>query len=65
MCVHLQFQRCGIGRLLIEYGLAKVDDLGLESFIEATSTGQSLYAQYGYRPIMSLNVDMDHADASK
>ena len=42
----------------MEWGLAKVDDLGLDSFIEATGIGQSLYAQYGYRPIRSVNVDM-------
>ena len=49
----------------MEWGLAKVDHLGLESFIEATGTGQNLYAQYGYRPIKSVNVDMNRADASE
>ena len=35
----------------MEWGLAKLDSLGLESFIEATGPGKGLYAKYGYQSL--------------
>lgn len=65
MCVYPQFQRRGIGRLLMEWGLAKIDSLGLESFIEATGMGMGLYAEYGYRPVKVVDVDVQREDSSE
>ena len=64
MCVYPEFQRRGLGRLLMEWGLAKIDSLGLESFIEATDSGTGLYAMCGYRPVKKVIVNVDRADAS-
>ena len=62
MCVYPQFQRRGIGHLLMAWGLVKIDSLGLESFIEATDSGKGLYAKCGFRPVKVVTVDMSHPD---
>ena len=64
MCVYPEFQRRGVGRLLMEWGLAKIDGLGLESFIEATDSGKGLYARCGYRSVKKVSVNVDRADAT-
>ncbi|KAL9066600.1 MAG: hypothetical protein Q9161_007430 [Pseudevernia consocians] len=64
MCVYPEFQRRGVGRLLMEWGLAKIDGLGLESFIEATDSGKGLYARCGYRFVKKVSVNVDRADAT-
>lgn len=64
MCVYQRFQRCGVGRLLMNWGLAKMDSLGLESFIEATDSGKGLYAKCGYRSVEKVSVNMDRAEPS-
>ena len=64
MCVYPKFQRCGVGRLLMEWGLAKMDSLGLESFIEATDSGKALYARCGYRSVEKVSVNVDRVDPS-
>ncbi len=48
----------------MEWGLAKIDGLGLESFIEATDSGKRLYASCGYRTVKRVSVNMDRADPS-
>ena len=64
MCVYQRFQRRGIGRLLMDWGLAKMDDLGLESFIEATGFGKGLYMKCGYRSVQEVSVNMDRVEPS-
>ena len=64
MCVLSKHQRHGIGSLLMEWGLNRIDALGLESFIEATSNGKYLYAEYGYRLVKVVNVNMARTNAS-
>lgn len=64
MCVYPKFQKRGLGRLLMEWGLAKMDGLGLEGFIEATESGKGLYANCGYRSVEDVSVNVDRADPS-
>ena len=64
MCVNPDFQKRGLGRLLMEWGLAKMDGLGLEGFIEATDSGKGLYAKCGYRFVEEVSVNVDQADPS-
>lgn len=65
MCVLPELQRRGLGSRLMTWGLERTDKLGLESFIEATGPGQTLYATCGYRPVRSVEVDMEKVDAGK
>ena len=64
MCVYPEFQRRGVGRALMDWGLAKTDSLGLESFIEATDSGEGLYAKCGYRSVKNVSVNVDRPDPS-
>ena len=48
----------------MEWGLAKMDSLGLEGFIEATDSGKGLYAKCGYRSVKKVSVNVDRADPS-
>ena len=48
----------------MEWGLTKMDTLGLESFIEATDIGKSLYAKNGYQLVNTVSVVIDRPDPS-
>ena len=42
------YRRRGAGRLLVEWGLQKADELGLEAFVESTLDGKPLYESCGF-----------------
>jgi len=65
MCVCPRFQRRGTGQLLMGWGLARIDSLGLESFIEASDFGKGLYTRCGFRPVTDVSVKMNVAGASE
>ena len=46
--VHPEYRRRGIGRLLMAWGVNKADEMGLESYIDATEAGIPLYEMCGY-----------------
>ena len=48
----------------MEWGLAKMDSLGLEGFVEATDSGKELYARCGYRSVKKVSVNVDRANPS-
>ncbi|KAL9018593.1 MAG: hypothetical protein Q9185_004109 [Variospora sp. 1 TL-2023] len=47
--VHPSHRRRGAGSLLVEWGVRKADEMGVEAFVEATDDGMPLYAKYGFR----------------
>ncbi|KAE9364503.1 hypothetical protein N431DRAFT_421531 [Stipitochalara longipes BDJ] len=54
---HPKHRRRGVGRLLMEWGIQKADDLGLASYIEATDIGLKLYEAHGFK--VEGDVDLD------
>lgn len=46
--VEPQYRRQGLGTLLLNWGLEKADELGLETFLESTECGKELYAKNGF-----------------
>lgn len=50
-------RRRGVGRLLMEWGIKKADELGLPSYIEATDIGLKLYEAYGFKVEGELDLD--------
>ena len=46
--VHPEYRRRGVGRLLMAWGINKADEMGLESYIDATEAGMPLYETCGY-----------------
>ncbi|CED82491.1 GNAT domain [Phaffia rhodozyma] len=46
--VHRDHQRKGIGKALLEIGMRKADEEGVECYLEASLTGQPLYERNGF-----------------
>ncbi|MCJ1465021.1 hypothetical protein MMC07_003636 [Pseudocyphellaria aurata] len=48
MCfVHPDHRRRGAGHLLVEWGIKKADEMGVELFVESTDDGKPLYDRHG------------------
>jgi len=54
---HPKHRRRGVGRLLMEWGIEKADELGLPSYIEATDIGLRLYESCGFK--VEGDIDLD------
>jgi GNAT superfamily N-acetyltransferase len=54
---HPKHRRRGVGRLLMEWGIKKADELGLPSYIEATDIGLRLYEASGFK--VEGDIDLD------
>ncbi|KAI9643171.1 hypothetical protein NHQ30_007787 [Ciborinia camelliae] len=44
---YMQFRRHGVGTLMMDWGIKKADELGVDTLVEATETGKLLYEKYG------------------
>ncbi|TVY67371.1 hypothetical protein LSUE1_G008643 [Lachnellula suecica] len=58
--VRQDHQKKGVGSSLVKWGLRKADELGIESFVEATDAGRKLYQKYGFSIIMKVLVDAEN-----
>ncbi|KAK0128243.1 hypothetical protein ONS95_000220 [Cadophora gregata] len=58
LVVDPEFQRHGIGKRLLEWGLKLVDDEGLETYIDASPEGRGLYEKLGWKTINVLDMDL-------
>lgn len=49
MCfTHPDYHRRGAGKMLLEWGTKKADELGVKGFVEASIDGRQLYEKYGF-----------------
>lgn len=44
--------------MLLHWGLKLADELGCESYLEASSTGHHLYESAGFEDVETLDIDM-------
>ncbi len=56
---HPAHRRHGAGKLLMEWGIRKADELGLETYIEASPLGSTLYRKHGFRIVGEADVQPD------
>jgi ribosomal protein S18 acetylase RimI-like enzyme len=49
--VHPSYQGKGLGSKLLNWGLKRADDEGVEVFLSASPDGRPLYAKYGFREV--------------
>ncbi|PMD37424.1 hypothetical protein L207DRAFT_514697 [Hyaloscypha variabilis F] len=56
--VHPGFQRMGVGKRLLEWGLEMADREGLECWIEASPAGKGLYEKLGWREVAYTDVEL-------
>lgn len=62
--VHPDYQRRGAGSVLTRWGIEKVDEMGLEAFLESTDDGMLLYAKHGFAVINEFNLNPVVSDPS-
>ncbi|KAL9091713.1 MAG: hypothetical protein Q9165_004789 [Trypethelium subeluteriae] len=58
-------QKRGIGQALMAWGLRKTDELGLESYIEATPAGRKLYERCGFCFVARVDIDVHDKDCDE
>jgi hypothetical protein len=45
---------------MLEWGMKKADELGIEGYVEATDAGRMLYQKYGFVTLMKVLVDAEN-----
>ena len=63
--VRQDHQRKGVGRLLVNWGIQKADELDIECFVEATDAGRMLYQKFGFTKLMKVLVDAENGDEKR
>ncbi|KAL2063635.1 hypothetical protein VTL71DRAFT_5440 [Oculimacula yallundae] len=58
LVIHPEFQRMGVGKRMLEWGLQLVDEEGLETYIDASPEGKGLYEKMGWRTTNVIDVDL-------
>ncbi|KAF7932853.1 uncharacterized protein EAE98_004152 [Botrytis deweyae] len=56
MVVHPDHRSRGVGGLMMEWANTRIDEMGIEGFIEANELGRHLYEKWGYRVVMKLDL---------
>jgi ribosomal protein S18 acetylase RimI-like enzyme len=46
-----EFQGCGAGKMLMEWGAERIDRDGCEAYLEASPDGWGLFAKFGFRVV--------------
>jgi GNAT superfamily N-acetyltransferase len=49
---HPEHRRQGIGRMLVQWGIDKANELGVEFWLNATPIGKPLYEQLGFKLVV-------------
>ena len=57
---HPQHRNRGAGSLLVERGIRKADELGLEAYVEASLMGKSVYEKHGFVMMDSADKKLDN-----
>ncbi|MCJ1312464.1 hypothetical protein MMC25_006138 [Agyrium rufum] len=66
MFTHPAYRRKGAGTMLMKWGTELADELGLESWVQATPLGKALYLHFGYEVVKELLLvpDVDEGEKS-
>ncbi|KAJ5813391.1 uncharacterized protein N7503_000141 [Penicillium pulvis] len=54
-----EYQRQGLGGLLVAYGVHRADELCLPAYTEATPEGLGLYLKHGFKEVDRVTVDLE------
>jgi ribosomal protein S18 acetylase RimI-like enzyme len=57
--VRREYQRRGIGNMLVQWGVSKADELCLLAYTEATPAGLRLYLRHGFVEMDRMAVDLE------
>ncbi|KAJ5885561.1 hypothetical protein N7495_010071 [Penicillium taxi] len=53
------YQRQGLGSMLVEFGVHKADELSLPAYTEASPEGLGLYLKHGFQEVDRVTVDLE------
>ncbi|KAF7951745.1 hypothetical protein EAE96_007044 [Botrytis aclada] len=59
LTTHPSYQRLGAGTLLMQYGTAIADSLGLPAYIEGTIIAKHLYESHGFKAVPDRYIEVD------
>jgi GNAT superfamily N-acetyltransferase len=65
MIVHPDYRRHGVGRMLIEWGTRKADELGVETIVVSVPFAAPVYEKTGFGRIERIDIDFDVAEPSE
>ncbi|KAJ6025051.1 hypothetical protein N7540_005848 [Penicillium herquei] len=54
-----EYQRQGLGGLLVAFGVHKADELSLPAYTEASPEGLELYVKHGFQEVDRVTVDLE------
>jgi len=57
LVTHPDHHRRGAGSMLLKWGVAEADRLGVVGYLEASSEGKLLYERFGYKPVRDILFD--------
>ncbi|PYI11210.1 hypothetical protein BO78DRAFT_413681 [Aspergillus sclerotiicarbonarius CBS 121057] len=57
--VRPEFQRQGLGGVLVQRGVEEADRLGLQAYTEASKDGYGLYVKFGFEEVDRVTVDLE------
>jgi GNAT superfamily N-acetyltransferase len=62
--VHPEHRRRGAAKLLMEWGIKKADELGVETCVESVPFAAPMYERFGLAHVDTLNPNLSVQDAS-
>ncbi|KAH9823652.1 gnat family protein [Teratosphaeria destructans] len=65
LAVRPEDQRQGVGGKLLEWGLKKADEMGVNAFLEASPKGRGLYAKNGFQTLRLQTFELPERFARK
>ncbi|KAF2640364.1 hypothetical protein P280DRAFT_470040 [Massarina eburnea CBS 473.64] len=57
--------RRGAGGLLLEWGLKRADEEGVEAYLESSPMGRKLYERYGFVAVKEVSLDLKRWDGDR
>ncbi|OCL15212.1 acyl-CoA N-acyltransferase [Glonium stellatum] len=58
LVTHADHHRRGAGSMLITWGTAQADEMGLDAYLEASEMGKPLYERHGFEDVKLLHFDL-------
>lgn len=62
---HPEYRRQGVATLILQWGLAHAEKLGLDAYVEATAEGKPSYERFGFRDIDVNELTVPNGDDSQ
>lgn len=63
MCCIPSYRRRGVGSLIMQWGIDKAEELGLEAYLEASAMGKPLYEKFGFGLLFRFAYDTTKSNA--